>query len=252
MPALTRDRLAHVNANYLRLDTIRAANAALIDAQAGIGSAQMWGGGHVASVDGTRFVVPVNTLHAGPNPRYFNRKKGATWLKDGQRPGRRARRERRTMKAQGNLQEGRHALGRDLFHRTAPALLRRHGRPALCPRPRVERGRAVQQVHDVEDEDEDEDENSGRRHCAGRPHRQTCCDAVAAGFDGGNCRGGGLGALAASPPSTWTRAAAGPPPRCTSPTTRCPGPVATCCRWTASPSPAPAAPDPPAGAGPPA
>ncbi|MDT8913481.1 Tn3 family transposase [Amycolatopsis sp. PS_44_ISF1] len=80
MPALTRDRLAHVNANYLRLDTIRAANAALIDAQAGIGLAQLWGGGHVASVDGMRFVVPVKTLHAGYNPRYFNRKKGATWL----------------------------------------------------------------------------------------------------------------------------------------------------------------------------
>jgi TnpA family transposase len=27
-----------------------------------------------------RFVVPVNTLHAGFNPRYFNRKKGVTWL----------------------------------------------------------------------------------------------------------------------------------------------------------------------------
>jgi hypothetical protein len=33
---------------------------------------------------------------------------------------------------------------------------------------------------------------------------------------------------------------------------RYPGPVTTCCRWTATPSPAPAAPDPPAGAGPPA
>lgn len=76
--ALTRDRLAHVDANYLRLDTIRAANAALIEAQAGIPLAQLWGGGHVASVDGMRFVVPVKTLHAGRNPKYFNRKKGAT------------------------------------------------------------------------------------------------------------------------------------------------------------------------------
>jgi TnpA family transposase len=78
--ALTRDRLAHVNANYLRLDTIRAANAALIEAQGDIGLAQLWGGGHVASVDGMRFVVPVNTVHAGYNPKYFHRKKGATWL----------------------------------------------------------------------------------------------------------------------------------------------------------------------------
>ncbi|APU15087.1 MULTISPECIES: Tn3 family transposase [Actinoalloteichus] len=78
--ALTRDRLAHVNANYLRLDTIRAANAALIDAQAAIGLAGLWGGGHVASVDGMRFVVPVNTVHAGYNPKYFKARKGATWL----------------------------------------------------------------------------------------------------------------------------------------------------------------------------
>ncbi|GLY66522.1 transposase [Amycolatopsis taiwanensis] len=80
MPALTRDRLAHVNANYLRLDTIRAANTALIEAQAEIELAQLWGGGHVASVDGMRFVVPVKTLHAGYNPKYFKAKKGATWL----------------------------------------------------------------------------------------------------------------------------------------------------------------------------
>lgn len=78
--ALTRDRLAHVNANYLRLDTIRAANAALIDAQDGVGLARLWGGGHVASVDGMRFVVPVNTVHAGYNPKYFKTRKGATWL----------------------------------------------------------------------------------------------------------------------------------------------------------------------------
>lgn len=81
--ALSRDRLAHVDANYLRLDTIRAANAALIEAQAGIGLARLWGGGHVASVDGMRFVVPVRTLHSGPNPRYFPRgrgSRGATWL----------------------------------------------------------------------------------------------------------------------------------------------------------------------------
>ncbi|MFF0145758.1 Tn3 family transposase [Amycolatopsis sulphurea] len=81
--ALTRDRLAHVDAHYLRLDTIRAANAALIEAQAGIDLAQLWGGGHVASVDGMRFVVPVRTIHSGSNPRYWPRgrgSRGATWL----------------------------------------------------------------------------------------------------------------------------------------------------------------------------
>ncbi|MGW3471992.1 Tn3 family transposase [Saccharopolyspora sp. NPDC000995] len=34
----------------------------------------------VASVDGLRFVVPVNTVYAAHNPRYFGRRRGATWL----------------------------------------------------------------------------------------------------------------------------------------------------------------------------
>jgi TnpA family transposase len=79
-PALTRDRLSHVAQNYLRTDTLTAANARLIDAQAGIEIARLWGGGLVASVDGLRFVVPVRTLDAGPNPRYFGQRRGVTWL----------------------------------------------------------------------------------------------------------------------------------------------------------------------------
>ena len=78
--ALRRDRLAHVDHNYLRIETIKQANAALIEAQAAIPLAQLWGGGLVASVDGMRFVVPVATIHARPNPRYWNRGVGATWL----------------------------------------------------------------------------------------------------------------------------------------------------------------------------
>ena len=39
----------------------------------------MWGGGEVASADGTRFVVPIRTVHAGPNPTYFGSLKGVTW-----------------------------------------------------------------------------------------------------------------------------------------------------------------------------
>src|SRR3546814_12102139 len=38
-----------------------------------------WGGGEVASADGLRFTVPVRTIHAGPNPRYFGRERGVTW-----------------------------------------------------------------------------------------------------------------------------------------------------------------------------
>ncbi|WP_227999729.1 Tn3 family transposase [Nocardia australiensis] len=78
--ALTRDRLQHVDQHYLRLETLAAANTVLVQAQARIPLAQLWGGGLVASVDGMRFVVPVRTHHAKPNPKYFGRKKGATWL----------------------------------------------------------------------------------------------------------------------------------------------------------------------------
>ena len=79
-PALTRDRLSHVDQNYVRAETIRAANARLIAAQADIALARAWGGGLVASADGLRFVVPVATVHAGPNPRYFGLRRGVTWL----------------------------------------------------------------------------------------------------------------------------------------------------------------------------
>jgi TnpA family transposase len=81
VPALTRDRLSHVEQNYIRADTISAANARLIEHQAQIGLAQLWGGGLVASADGLRFVVPVQTLNAAPNPKYFGQKHhGLTWL----------------------------------------------------------------------------------------------------------------------------------------------------------------------------
>ena len=79
-PALTRARLSHVRQNYLRADTLAAANARLITAQGAIEIAQLWGGGQVASVSGLRFVVPVRTLDAGPNPHYFGQHRGVTWI----------------------------------------------------------------------------------------------------------------------------------------------------------------------------
>jgi TnpA family transposase len=79
-PALTRDRLSHVDQNYVRAETHAAANAVLIEAQAGVPIVKMWGGGMLASVDGLRFVVPVRTVNAGPSPKYFGYKRGLTWL----------------------------------------------------------------------------------------------------------------------------------------------------------------------------
>lgn len=77
---LTRERLSHVDQNYLRPETFKAANAPLVEYQASLPLARAWGGGLVASVDGVRFVVPVRTIHARPNPRCFGRGRGATWL----------------------------------------------------------------------------------------------------------------------------------------------------------------------------
>lgn len=65
--------------NYLRDDTLRAANALLVSAQSRLALARQWGGGEVASADGMRFVVPVQAVHAGPNPKYFGLGRGVTW-----------------------------------------------------------------------------------------------------------------------------------------------------------------------------
>ena len=80
VPALTRGRLSHVDQNYFRPETVGAANARLIEAQAEVAFARALGGGLVASVDGLRFVVPVTTVNAAPNPRYFGMRRGVTWL----------------------------------------------------------------------------------------------------------------------------------------------------------------------------
>lgn len=78
--ALTRGRLVHVDHYYLRADTIAAANAKLIEAQARVPIVAHWGEGLLASVDGLRFVVPKRTINAGPSPKYYHFKPGITWL----------------------------------------------------------------------------------------------------------------------------------------------------------------------------
>ncbi len=79
IPALKRERLSWVDQNYVRDDTLTAANAMLVNAQSRLVLATLWGGGEVASADGIRFVVPVRTVHAGPNPKYFGVGRGVTW-----------------------------------------------------------------------------------------------------------------------------------------------------------------------------
>jgi len=79
IPALTRSRLSWVQQNYIRAETLTAANARLVDAQSEIPLAMDWGGGEVASADGLRFVVPVRTINAGPNSKYFGTERGVTY-----------------------------------------------------------------------------------------------------------------------------------------------------------------------------
>jgi TnpA family transposase len=80
VPALERARLSHVFQNYVRPETLAAANAPLVARQADLPLAQAWGGGLVAAVDGMRFVVPVPAAFARPNRKFFGSKRGMTWL----------------------------------------------------------------------------------------------------------------------------------------------------------------------------
>jgi TnpA family transposase len=78
--ALRSGRLSWVNQHYVRAETIAAANARLVEFQAGIPGLPDWGEGQVAAVDGLRFRVPVKSIHAGHNPKYFGVGSGVTYL----------------------------------------------------------------------------------------------------------------------------------------------------------------------------
>jgi hypothetical protein len=65
--------------NYVRPEAITRANARLVAAHAHLARAQV-GGGEIAIADGLRFVVPIRTLNAAPNPKYFGRVHGATFF----------------------------------------------------------------------------------------------------------------------------------------------------------------------------
>lgn len=79
VPALTRSRLSWIQQNYIRSDTLIAANAKLVELQSEIPLASEWGGGEVASADGLRFVVPVRTINARPNSKYYGTERGITY-----------------------------------------------------------------------------------------------------------------------------------------------------------------------------
>ena len=79
LPALSLGRLAWVQQNYVRADTILKANARLVDYHAQLPLVQHWGGGEVASADGLRFVVPIRNVFSGANSKYFGAQRGITF-----------------------------------------------------------------------------------------------------------------------------------------------------------------------------
>ncbi len=79
VPALRRERLAWVSQNFIRPETIAAANARIVSAHAALPLVKIWGAGDVASADGMRFTAPASAIHAGPNPKYFGQSRGVTW-----------------------------------------------------------------------------------------------------------------------------------------------------------------------------
>ena len=85
-PPRSHDRLNWTAQNYVRSATHAAASTRLVDYHAHLDLARhAWGGGDMASADPMRFVIPVSTIHAGYNPRYFGRQRGSTlytWMAD--------------------------------------------------------------------------------------------------------------------------------------------------------------------------
>ena len=77
-PPLRRDRLSWISQNFIRSETITAANARIVAAHNELPIVQHWGTGDVASADGIRFSAPPTVIHAGPNPKYFKTGRGIT------------------------------------------------------------------------------------------------------------------------------------------------------------------------------
>jgi TnpA family transposase len=82
---LSYDRLVWFTNWYLREETLKEANNALVNFQYHQWLSQFWGGGTLSSSDGQRFPVAVNNRQSVTLPRYFGYGKGLTfytWTSD--------------------------------------------------------------------------------------------------------------------------------------------------------------------------
>lgn len=77
--SLKRDRLIYVSYQYLRLDTLSAANRQIIKAHSKLKLALYWGDGSIGSADGIRYVTPQKSLYSASNPKYFGKGRGITF-----------------------------------------------------------------------------------------------------------------------------------------------------------------------------
>jgi TnpA family transposase len=80
IPALRQSLLLWLQQNYIRDETLTRANARLVAAHTEIPLTKFWGGGDVASADGQRFRVPIQTLYAAPSWKYFGEGRGVTYF----------------------------------------------------------------------------------------------------------------------------------------------------------------------------
>lgn len=80
----TTEQLAWTNTWYLRTDTVRAANDAIVNHQVAQPIAASWGDGTLSSSDGQRFPITVKTPRARRNRRYFTGTGASvyTWTSD--------------------------------------------------------------------------------------------------------------------------------------------------------------------------
>lgn len=77
--SLKFDRLMYVDHQYLRIDTLSAANNRIISAHKKLKNSMIWGDGQMASADGIRYVMPQRSLYSRSNPKYFGRGRGITF-----------------------------------------------------------------------------------------------------------------------------------------------------------------------------
>ena len=141
--ALTRDRLHHVDQNYVRLETLAAANTALVQAQAEIAvGADCGAAGWSPRWTGCGSWCRSARSTPDPNPKYFGRKRGITWLNmiNDQAAGLAAKvvpghHATRCMPRRGAASAGRHGAGGD--HHRHRLLLRHRVRAAASAGPSV-------------------------------------------------------------------------------------------------------------------